>query len=80
MRRVRQNEAKPLSPKKMLLRDPGTVKLKLCAVQGLTFSHSKGNFKVKQYVGITNIINILVFEASEVPDEDDSSFRQLNAV
>jgi hypothetical protein len=49
-------------------------------VQGLTFSHSKGNFKVKQYVGITNIINILVFEASEVPDEDDSSFRQLNAV
>jgi hypothetical protein len=27
MRRDLQNEAKPLSPKKMLLRDPGTVKL-----------------------------------------------------
>jgi hypothetical protein len=26
-KKVRQNEAKPLSPKNMLFRDPGTVKL-----------------------------------------------------
>jgi hypothetical protein len=42
MRRVRQNEAKPLSPKKMLLRDPGTVNFLFIYDIYLTFSTTEG--------------------------------------